>query len=77
MYKVIHSFTDIEDNGCKYEVGANYPRHGLIVSERRLRELSGSFNRQGKPLIKFVKDEEQKVVLEEAPKKRGRKPNNQ
>lgn len=52
MYKVIHFFTDLEDFNHPYHVGDIFPRDGLKVSEERLNELSGSNNKQGKPLIK-------------------------
>ena len=57
MYEVIHYFTDLQDNEYPYNVGDEFPRDGLTVSEERLKELSGSNNKQHKPLIKFVKDE--------------------
>lgn len=63
---VIHSFSDLQDSNHLYHVGDEYPRHGINVSKERIAELSGSLNRQGKPLIK--KEE----VVEE--KRRGRKP---
>ena len=73
MYKVIHFFTDLQDNGHKYSAGDKFPRTGLAVSEKRLKELATVNNKQGKPLIELVRDN----VEEETPKKRGRKPNNQ
>lgn len=56
MYKVIHFFTDLQDFNHPYNVGDIFPRDGLKVSEARLRELSGSNNKQHKPLIKLVED---------------------
>lgn len=56
MYKVIHFFTDLQDFNHPYNVGDVFPRDGLKVSESRLRELSGSNNKQHKPLIKLVED---------------------
>ena len=73
MYKVIHLFTDLQDNGHEYSAGDKFPRTGLAVSEKRLKELATVNNKQGKPLIELVRDD----VEEETPKKRGRKPNNQ
>lgn len=73
MYRVIHFFTDLQDNGHEYSVGDNFPRTGLTVSENRLKELATVNNKQGKPLIEIVRN----LEVEEAPKKRGRKPNNQ
>lgn len=57
MYEVIHYFTDLQDNEYPYNVGDIFPRDGLTVSEERLKELSGSNNKQHKPLIKFVEEE--------------------
>lgn len=57
MYEVIHYFTDLQDNEYPYNAGDKFPRDGLTVSEERLKELSGSNNKQHKPLIKFVEDE--------------------
>ena len=52
MYKVIKAFTDLHDNDYPYSVGDMFPRLGIKVSEKRLKELSGSDNKQGTPLIK-------------------------
>lgn len=57
MYEVIHYFTDLQDSEYPYNVGDTFPRNGLIVSEERIKELSGSNNKQHKPLIKFVEEE--------------------
>ncbi len=61
MYEVIHYFTDLQDNRHAYNVGDIFPRDGLKVTEERLAELSGSNNKQGKPLIEKV---EEKTDLE-------------
>lgn len=65
MYKVIKHFHDLQDatktkSGVvyrEYNVGDEYPRKGLKVSEDRLKELAGKDNKQGTPLIKEVKEE--------------------
>lgn len=57
MYEVIHFFTDLQDFEHPYNVGDKFPRDGLTVSEERLKELSGSNNKQHKPLIKFLEEE--------------------
>lgn len=54
-YEVIHAFTDLLDNRYAYAVGDSFPREGIDVSEERLKELSGSNNKQGVPLIKKIK----------------------
>lgn len=69
-YVVIHYFTDLQDNNHPYKVGDKFPRLGKDVSEERLKELSGAFNKQRKPLIKFVED---KPVSSEEEKKTYKK----
>lgn len=64
MYKVKHFFTDLQDNCYPYNEGDIFPREGVTVTEDRLKELSGSDNKQGKPLIEKV---------EETPKKAAKK----
>lgn len=76
MYKVIKTFTDLQDDNHKYITGDTYPRNGVEVSEERIEELSTKKNRRGIILIEKidepVSDESQAEVVE-APKKRGRK----
>jgi hypothetical protein len=59
MYKVIVYFEDIQDNRHKYRVGDVFPRDGVTVAEKRLKELATANNKRGKPLIELV---EEKVV---------------
>jgi len=54
MYEVIHFFTDLQDFNHPYNVGDIFPRDGLNVTNERLNELSGSKNKQRKPLIKKI-----------------------
>lgn len=61
-YKVIHFFTDLQDFDHPYNAGDIFPREGLMVSKDRLKELSGPNNRQRKPLIELVKEENTVVV---------------
>lgn len=63
-YKTIHFFTDLQDFNHPYNVGDIFPRSGLVVSEARLKELSGKYNKQGKPLIELVKDKVAETVEE-------------
>ena len=56
MYKVIHYFTDLQDNRHPYNVGDTFPRAGVEVNEARIAELSGSNNKQGKPLIEKAEE---------------------
>lgn len=65
MYKVIHFFTDLQDNNYAYKVGDTFPHEGVVVSEQRLAELSSSKNKQEKPLIEKVPDAEAEDIPEE------------
>ena len=60
MYKVIKHFTDMQDNNFAYQVGDEYPRKGMSVLPSRIKELAGSKNRQGCPLIEEIPDVEDK-----------------
>lgn len=60
-YKVIKFFTDLQDNDHPYSVGDIFPRSGMTVTEARLKELSGSDNRQGVPLIKAVEEKKKRA----------------
>lgn len=73
MYKVIKLFTDLQDNGHRYEVGDEYPRLGLKPSLARIAELSGSDNRQKTPLIVEVDDLAEKQEAENKPKRKTSK----
>lgn len=81
MYKVIHLFTDLQDDNHLYNIGDSFPREGLQVSEGRLQELSSYQNKQGKPLIeKVIEQEEPETIediqeepVEEKPKKKAKK----
>ncbi|MEE0969048.1 MAG: hypothetical protein U0M06_06730 [Clostridia bacterium] len=66
MYKVIKHFTDMQDNNFAYQVGDEYPRKGMSVLPSRIKELAGSKNRQGCPLIEEIPD------VEETPKKKSK-----
>jgi hypothetical protein len=68
VYKVINYFTDLQDNGFAYNVGDTYPRNGLKVSPERIAELSGSNNKQGKPLIEEVKEPPKKKATKKPAK---------
>lgn len=58
-YKVIKFFTDMQDNNYPYEVGKSYPREGASVLPSRIKELAGSKNRQGCPLIEEIPEVEE------------------
>ena len=54
MYKVIKSFTDLQDNNHAYYVGDTFPRNGIEAGAERIAELSSDKNLQGVPLIEEV-----------------------
>ena len=54
MYKVIKSFTDLQDNNYAYYVGDTFPHNGVEVDAERIAELSSDKNRRGIPLIEEV-----------------------
>ena len=54
MYKVIKSFTDLQDNNHAYYVGDTFPHNGVEVGDERIAELASDKNLQGVPLIKEV-----------------------
>lgn len=62
MYKVIHFFTDLQDNDFAYNVGDTFPRVGVAVSDDRFKELASFNNKQKVPLIEYV--EELKATIE-------------
>ena len=57
MYKVIKLFADLQDANHVYNVGDEYPRKGVNVTDERIAELAGSTNKQGCPLIEPIKEE--------------------
>lgn len=64
MYKVIHYFNDLQDDGYAYNVGDEFPHKGMTVTKERIAELSGSENKQGVPLIAEVKQKRAKKAAE-------------
>ena len=54
MYKVIKSFTDLQDNNYAYYVGDTFPHNGVEVCAERIAELASGNNRIGVPLIEEV-----------------------
>lgn len=54
MYKVIKSFTDLQDNNYAYYVGDTFPRNGVDVDAERIAELASDKNLQGVSLIEEV-----------------------
>lgn len=64
MYKVIHYFTDLQDDGYAYNVGDEFPHKGMTVTKERIAELSGRENKQGVSLIVEVKPKREKKAAE-------------
>lgn len=64
MYKVIHYFNDLQDDGYAYNVGDEFPHKGMTVTKERIAELAGSGNKQGVPLIAEVKQKRTKKAAE-------------
>lgn len=56
MYKVIKSFTDLQDNNYAYYVGDTFPHNGVEVGAERIAELASNKNRLGVPLIEEIKE---------------------
>ena len=56
MYKVIKSFTDLQDNNYAYYVGDTFPHNGVEVGAERIAELASCKNRIGVPLIEEIKE---------------------
>ena len=54
MYKVIKSFTDLQDNNYAYYVGDTCPHNGVEVDAERIAELASDKNRLGVPLIEEI-----------------------
>lgn len=65
MYKVVKHFLDLQDDSHEYNVGDTFPRDGKEVSLARITELSTEQNRRKTVLIEEVKEEEEKVLVEE------------
>ena len=83
MYKVVKSFTDLQDDKYPYAAGDIFPRSGLEVSQERIKELASASNKRKTPLIELVEEDFMNppetptapVKTENRPKKRGRKKN--
>ena len=54
MYKVIKSFTDLQDNNHAYYVGDTFPHNEIEVDTERIEELASDKNLQGVPLIEEI-----------------------
>ena len=61
MYKVIKSFTDLQDNNYVYYVGDTFPHNGVEVDAGRIAELSSDKNRLGVPLIEEIAEKPKRI----------------
>jgi hypothetical protein len=76
MYKVIKSFSDLQDNGFVYKAGDIFPRLGKEVTENRLKELSSKENKRGEKLIEGEPEPVEEIIEKEAPVERRRRRKN-
>jgi hypothetical protein len=59
-YVVVHYFIDLQDKNKEYNEGDSFPKPAnKKVTSERLAELSSANNKQGRPLIKLVEEQEQ------------------
>ena len=66
MYRVIKSFTDLQDNNYAYYVGDTFPRNGVEVDAGRVAELASDKNRQGVPLIEEIVEKPRRTRKQKA-----------
>ena len=66
MYKVIKSFTDLQDNNYAYYVGDTFPHNGVEVGAERIAELASDKNRLGVPLIEEVAEKPKRTRKQKA-----------
>ena len=64
MYKVIKSFTDLQDNNYAYYVGDTFPHNGVEIDSERVAELASDKNRLGVPLIEEIAEKPKRVRRE-------------
>ena len=65
MYKVIKSFTDLQDNNYSCYVGDTFPHNGVEVGAERIAELASDKNRRGIPLIEEVAEKPKRTRKKE------------
>lgn len=70
-YVVISYFTDLRDYDHAYNVGDEFPRQGVTVSEERIAELSSGRNKQRRPLIKAVEESGDQKPEQKTPNQDG------
>ena len=65
MYKVIKSFTDLQDNNHAYYAGDTFPHNGVEVDAERLAELASTQNRRRIPLIEEIAEKPKRARKKE------------
>ena len=65
MYRVIKSFTDLQDNNYAYYEGDTFPHNGVEVGAERIAELASDKNRRGIPLIEEVAEKPKRTRKKE------------
>lgn len=73
MYRAIEQFADLQDDKYIYEIGMIYPRKGSDPSDERIKELAGSENKVGKPVIQYFDDPKKPEKQEESKPKKDKK----
>ena len=66
MYRVIKSFTDLQDNNHAYSVGDPFPHNGVEVGAERIAELASTQNRRRIPLIEEVAEKPKRTRKQKA-----------
>ena len=61
MYRVIKSFTDLQDNNYAYSVGDTFPHNRVEVGAERVAELASDKNRLGVPLIEEIEEKPKRI----------------
>lgn len=56
-YRALVYFEDLQDNRFAYNPGDVFPREGLIVSKKRVKELLSDKNLRGSAVIEEVRQE--------------------
>lgn len=60
MYKVLKSFTDLQDNNFKYNEGDVYPRKGYTPTPERITALESGKNKRNTVLIEEIPEIDEK-----------------
>lgn len=63
-YKVMNSFTDLEDNNTLYRVGEVYPKGDYKPTQKRIEELTEVHPKQKRIFIEEIESDDEKVDRE-------------